>query len=757
MRIVNMKRRARTTLGFATVFALLLSLGAISGIAEPDYIFECGDCHTVNPSYTMSSNSTGEATVGVPFTLRIVATKPTPGGNNFYLSVQNGWADNDNFTFTPASIRDNSVGDLTLANFIITSDFTFTPKSTGNNTIRAWCAIDWGSQYIDIPINVTEIAAPTIDSPPDMQVDEGNMTASVTWNPTSTYPDSYEVYDNEVLFSSGSWDGSAVTIGLNTLSVGTHNLTCVVYDLASQTAVDQVDVLIVDNVLPTINHLANSTIAEGPSAALTWTPSDNNPSSFEVYRERVLIDSGEWDGNDVVVSLKGLTVGEYNFTVIVFDTSGNSAQDTTFVTIIDDTTPSIDNPIDIEYSLGSTGNTIVWNVSDTNPDTFTIFRNEVLIRAGSWTGAPIIESIDGLAIGVYNFTLLVNDTSGNWISDEVNVSVIFPPEPTIDHPPDQMIAEGSLSNVIDWNPDDVDPSKYEIFRDSVLIKSGLWNSSSETISVSIDGLSVGVYVYEIIVYDVANHTVADSVTITVYDGMAPTIDAPDNIVIDEGFAGQTITWSPNDLNPSSYEIYVDDVLVWTGLWNSSSEAIVASCDGLAYGVHSFTLFVTDIGDNSESDEVVVTVLDGTPPIVDSPSDIIYQVSTVGHNITWTPTDAHPISFSVQINGVVVLSGGWDGQPIIINVDWLSIGSYEYTLTITDIGGNTETDMVIVTVTLDNPSVTPTETTTTTGGGPTPPVDDDEQNVTATFSMVMLSMGIIIGILALGLILDRRRV
>jgi hypothetical protein len=740
-----------------TIFALLLFLGAISVIAEPDFTTECGGCHTVNPAYTMSSNSTGVANVGIPFTLRIVAQKPSPGGNNFYLSVQNGWADNDNFTFTPASIKDNEAGDLTLSNFIITADFTFTPKSSGNNTIRAWCAINGGSQYIDIPINVTEIAAPIIDSPPDMEVAEGNMTASVIWNPISAYPDSYEVYNNEVLFSSGSWDGSAITIGLGTLSVGNHNLTCIVCDSASQTAVDQVDVLIVDEVLPIINHLVNSTVSEGPLASLTWTPSDNNPSSFEVYREGALIDSGVWDGSDVVVSLTGLTIGEYNFTVVVSDTSGNSAQDTTFVTITDDTTPSIDNPIDIEYSLGSTGNTIVWNVSDTNPDTFTIYRNEIIIRAGTWTGAPIIESIDGLAIGVYNFTILVNDTSGNWISDEVTVSVIFPPEPTIDHPLDQIIAEGSTTNKIDWNPEDVDPSKYEIFQDSVLVKSGLWNSSSETISIFIDGLSVGVYVYEIIVYDVANHTVTDSVMVTVYDGVKPTIDAPGDIVIEEGDIGQTITWTPNDLNPSSYEIFVDGVLMWTGLWNSSSEVIIASCDGLAYGIHVFTIFVADVGDNSESDEVVVTVLDGTTPIVDSPSDIAYVVSTIDHNITWTPSDAHPSEFSVRINGVVFLSGGWDGQPIIINVDWLSVGTYEYTLTVIDIGGNTMSDIVIVTVTSDDPTTTSTETTTTStqptdpGGG-----DDEELREAATFSMIILSMAIIVGILGIGLLLDRRR-
>lgn len=747
----------RSKLVVTGIFVLIVFLAVGSSIAEPDFTTECGYCHSINPAYTMSSNSTGNASVGIPFTLRIVAQKPSMGGmgdRNFWLSVQYGWADNNNFAFTPISIKDNAAGDLTSSNFIITSDFTFTPLSSGNNTIRAWCATEGGSQFIDIPINVKTVA-PTIDSPPDIQVDQGNMSASVTWNPTSPYPDRYEVYDNEGLSYSGAWDGSSITFGLGSLSVGSHNLTCIVYDVGFQTVADQVDVLIVDDVLPIINHLFNSTVSEELLESLTWTPSDLNPSSFEVYREGSLIDSGVWSGGNIIVSLAGVTIGEYNYTAVVSDTSGNTARDTTFVTIIDDTGPSIDHPIDIIYSLDTTGNTIEWNATDLHPDTFTVFREHIIIQSVSWSGTPIIVSIDGLGIGIYNFTILVNDTSGNWISDQVNVTVIVPPEPTIDHPSDQNIPEGSTSNTIEWIPDDVDPSRYEIFQDGDLVKSGLWNSSAETITISIDGLSAGVYDYEIIVYDDLNNTATDLVIVTVYDNTAPIIDTPSDIIINEGTIGQFISWSPSDLNPVSYEIFVDGVLMWSGFWNSSSEAINASCNSLAIGTHVFIIYVTDVGDITVSDEVVVSVLDGTSPIVNSPSDIVYVVSTTGHNITWISSDAHPSQFNVEINGVVVLSGGWDGNPIIMNVDWLNIGTYEYTLTVIDIGGNTQSDIVIVTVTSEVTSTTTeTSTTTTTTDGVT--TMDEELEESTRFSLVILATGIIAGILSLGLILDRWR-
>ncbi|TFH00134.1 hypothetical protein E4H12_00005, partial [Candidatus Thorarchaeota archaeon] len=148
MRENCINRAIRSKLVITGVFALIIFLVVGSTFATPGLTSECGSpgCHTVNPSFTMSSNSTGVAMVRVPFTLRINATKPTVGGTNFYLSLQVGWADNDYFNFTPAAILDNSAGDLNPANFIITHDFTFTPESSGNYTIKAWCATSSSSQ-----------------------------------------------------------------------------------------------------------------------------------------------------------------------------------------------------------------------------------------------------------------------------------------------------------------------------------------------------------------------------------------------------------------------------------------------------------------------------------------------------------------------------------------------------------------------------------------------------------------------------------
>ena len=69
----------------------------------------------------------------------------------------------------------------------------------------------------------------------------------------------------------------------------------------------------------------------------------------------------------------------------------------------------------------------------------------------------------------------------------------------------------------------------------------------------------------------------------------------------------------------------------------------------------------------------------------------------GNSITWSPSDDHPESFTIYQNGTVIASGPWDGSPITVEVDGLSPGVYNYTLVVTDVGGNTVTDTVLIAV------------------------------------------------------------
>jgi hypothetical protein len=178
--------------------------------------------------------------------------------------------------------------------------------------------------------------------------------------------------------------------------------------------------------------------------------------------------------------------------------------------------------------------------------------------------------------------------------------------PAIDHPADVSYTHGDTGNSITWNPTDIVPDNFEIYRDDTLVDSGVWDGSA--ITVSVDGLSPGTYVYKCLAYNDLDIFGSDEVTVTVAaDENDPTVNSPEDLSYTAGQEGNTITWDVSDEHPVSYEITRDGVVVASGDWTSSMTSISIDVDGLEAGTYEFVLTVTDIGGNTASDTVVVTV------------------------------------------------------------------------------------------------------------------------------------------------------
>ena len=90
--------------------------------------------------------------------------------------------------------------------------------------------------------------------------------------------------------------------------------------------------------------------------------------------------------------------------------------------------------------------------------------------------------------------------------------------------------------------------------------------------------------------------------------------------------------------------------------------------------------------------------DATAPIIDHPTDISYEEGSIDNYITWNPDDLNPSSYEISRNGTIIRSDNWYGGSIVISVDGLETGNYEYICTIYDLYDNSISDTVIVTVT-----------------------------------------------------------
>ncbi|MFW9799413.1 MAG: hypothetical protein ACFFD9_03180, partial [Candidatus Thorarchaeota archaeon] len=113
--------------------------------------------------------------------------------------------------------------------------------------------------------------------------------------------------------------------------------------------------------------------------------------------------------------------------------------------------------------------------------------------------------------------------------------------------------------------------------------------SNYTLYVHVDYLKVDGFLsrYSVDAYNTTTKEKTGTVTVDrlgieqYEETTAPTLNHPADIEYEQGQTGNSITWSPSDEYPSSYQILLDGSILRSGPWNSTTEAIVAVVDGHA--------------------------------------------------------------------------------------------------------------------------------------------------------------------------------
>ncbi len=86
----------------------------------------------------------------------------------------------------------------------------------------------------------------------------------------------------------------------------------------------------------------------------------------------------------------------------------------------------IDNPDDLNYRIGKTGNKISWTLADLDISfpNYMIQKDGIEIGNGTWEPyIPISFNVDNLDIGIYNYTLKASDGLGEFVEDSVFVTI----------------------------------------------------------------------------------------------------------------------------------------------------------------------------------------------------------------------------------------------------------------------------------------------------------------------------------------------
>ena len=206
--------------------------------------------------------------------------------------------------------------------------------------------------------------------------------------------------------------------------------------------------------------------------------------------------------------------------------------------------------------------------------------------------------------------------------------------------------------------------------------------------------SVGSHTVTLTVTDDEGATDTDTVVITVNANQTPIADAgADQTVSDPEADSEVVTLNgsgSNDPDGSivSYEWTKDGILLGTGVTHDHVFDI---------GTHTVTLEVTDNGGATSTDTVIITVVDNQAPTANAGAD----KTTSDADNTGSESVTLDGSGSNDPDGSIVLYEWKEGTTLLGNTAIITqdfaVGIHTVTLTVTDNGGATASDTVVITV------------------------------------------------------------
>jgi hypothetical protein len=346
--------------------------------------------------------------------------------------------------------------------------------------------------------------------------------------------------------------------------------------------------------------------ANDSSTGIYWWFLADTPLDVHIYRNGTEIAAG---GNVPWTFYRldyfGVGSGVYNITITVKDKNNFETEDLVYLYVLN--RPTVSSPDDIVYEVGTPGYDIQWVLTNLNPGTYTIELDGMAIQSGplNSTSETITFALVGIGVGMYNYTILVTQIGYGNLSDTVMLHVgPDTTNPTIDQPEDVIYLVNSTENTIVWTPFDYNPHYYEILRDSILLRWGWWNSSSEAITINIDGLAVGTYSYVLTVSDEFWNNGTDSVQVVVLSEHLSVSSPPDLLYV-EGTTGNEITWNILTGIPLGVEIHRNATIIMDTLWTDVNFSL--NVDFLLHGTYNFTILIWGV-DDYVTDTVWVTVL-----------------------------------------------------------------------------------------------------------------------------------------------------
>ena len=417
---------------------------------------------------------------------------------------------------------------------------------------------------------------------------------------------------------------------------------------------DSIGVDSVTNNAPELFYLGNTTI--------TWIATDNFGNSATAGQTVSVIDTtaptiippldivfealdassnvvsiGVANANDIVgvISLENdapavFPLGDNLVTWIATDASGNFATATQKVSIIDTTPPTITAPVAVQIEATSA------------IDNFVVLGNAT---ASDFIGIASIsnDTPSVFPVGQTTITWTATDLGGLSSTDTQTVIVVDTTPPTISIPSIITVeATSEDQNVVEFGG---------IYADDLV---GVVSINNDAPEFFLFGLTTIIWT----VSDEAENIATGSQKISIVDTTAPSITPPSDIVLEA--TGQT-----NIVNLGQAQ--VSDLVSVSSVTNDAPESFLL-------GETVLTWIVTDTSGNSANSTQTITIIDTTPPTIETPVNIVIEATSSDENI---PSLVPPLA-SDSVGDVIITND---------SPSFLPVGETIITWTATDEEGN----------------------------------------------------------------------
>ena len=620
------------------------------------------------------------------------------------------------------SITTNTFGDWTLSG----NELDVSLLVSGSLSVDI-VATDTAGNVASVPMFSVELDLQSPE-PPTVVTLASTLTIPVLAGVAVLEPFSVLTVDvNTVQYTLGdgnlSWDGTEtwtlVVPAGNEIADGVYDVTASISDLAGNVSSDlssgELTIDTLAPIEPTVIPLSSNSTTPTLSGTATLAVGETltvviGSITYTVGDGYLVFDGSIWTLS--IPAPNALLESVHNITVTVTDSAGNATTETSVgELVVDLTPPSVPTVLSIISNLDTptlSGTALL------NPDeslsvtvdsvTYTTGDGNLSITGSDWTLA--IPAGAELADATYDVVAISTDAAGNTTLDtsinELSIDTIAPSQPVV-----QALATSNSTPVLSGTAVVAADESLRIFVNAVFYAPGdgklLLTGSDWNLSIpAVDALADNTYSVTAIVVDVAGNTAIDSTSDElVIDSVAPTAPVVDTSISNS--ATPTLTGFAV-LDTGEFLTVVVDLVTYTisnGLSvfpDDTWALIIPSGSELADGLYDIDSTVSDAAGNTASDSTDAELtIDTVSPAIPGITVVITNSSTPV--LTGTAVVGLTETLTVAVNGVTYTVGDghlvdhgdetWTLTIPVINA--LGDGTYDVTVTVTDIAGNSSSE------------------------------------------------------------------